>query len=141
MVTDLRAGPDGNLYAVSLGQFTEQGPVPNSGAILPVKEGDASEAVLAGLSFPTSIDFTAEGDTYFTTNGVGDPGTGELVMFKGVTSLEGLTGSAGDAPGRIPETGDAPRSDAWLLLAGGAGLAATGLLLGRRLGTGQERRE
>jgi hypothetical protein len=62
MLTDLRPGPDGSLYAVSIGQFTEQGPTPNSGAIIRIKEGAASETVMSGLMSPTSIDFTPEGD-------------------------------------------------------------------------------
>lgn len=89
MLTDLRLGPDGNLYAVSIGQFTEQGPVPNSGALIRVKGGTASEVVLDGLSFPTSVDFTPKGDAYVAINGVGAPGSGEVVLFKNVTGLAG----------------------------------------------------
>lgn len=82
MLTDLRTGPDGQLYAVSFGQFTEQGPVPNSGAIVRIKEGAASEEIVTGLSFPTSIAFNASGDAYVTINGVGAPGSGEVVLYK-----------------------------------------------------------
>lgn len=89
MLTDLRLGSDGELYAVQFGQFTEQGPMPDSGAIIRVKEGDASEMVLDGLSFPTSIDFTEAGDAYITINGVGAPGSGEVVMVAGLTDLPG----------------------------------------------------
>ena len=89
MLTDLRMGPDGNLYAVSFGQFTEQGPIPNAGAIVRIMEGDASEVVLSDLSFPTSIDFNSAGDAYITINGVGAPGSGEVVMVAGLTDLPG----------------------------------------------------
>ena len=89
MLTDLRLGPDGNLYAVQFGQFTDQGPTPNSGAIVRVMEGDASEIVLDGLPFPTSIDFNADGDAYVTINGFGAPGSGEVVMVAGLTDLPG----------------------------------------------------
>jgi len=89
MLTDLRLGPDGNLYAVSIGQFTEQGPVPNSGALIRVQGGTASEVVLDGLSFPTSLDFTPTGDAYVTINGLGAPGSGEVMLFKDVTGLVG----------------------------------------------------
>jgi quercetin dioxygenase-like cupin family protein len=81
MLTDLRRGPDGELYAVSYGKFTEQGPVPNSGAIVRVHPGSVSEEVVTGLSFPTSVDFNAEGDAFVTTNGGGPPGVGELRRF------------------------------------------------------------
>ena len=84
MLTDLRTGPDGYLYAVSIGRFTEQGPVPNTGAVIRVREGTASEEVLSGLSFPTSIDFSASGDAYVTINGIGEPGTGQVVMYQGL---------------------------------------------------------
>ena len=132
MVTDLRAGPDGNLYAVSLGQFTEQGPVPNSGAIVRVQEGTASETVLSGLPFPTSIDFTPEGDAYVTTNGVGAPGSGELVLYKGVTSMAGGAVSGSTAPESVPETGGMPLNGAWIIMTAGAGLVAVGLFLRQR---------
>ena len=59
MLTDLRTGPDGNLYATQFGIFGEQGPVPNSGAVVRIMEGAGSEVVAANLSFPTSIDFNA----------------------------------------------------------------------------------
>ncbi len=83
-LTDLRTGPDGHLYAVSIDRFTEQGPVPNSGAIIRIGEGTTSEEVLSGLSFPTSIDFNVAGDAYVTINGTGAPGTGEVVRFQGL---------------------------------------------------------
>jgi hypothetical protein len=70
MTTDIRSGPDGNLYAVQFGQFTDKGPVPNSGKIIRIKAGGAPEVVLSGLSFPTSIDFNPAGDAFVTTNGV-----------------------------------------------------------------------
>ncbi|MCB0212677.1 MAG: ScyD/ScyE family protein, partial [Anaerolineae bacterium] len=97
MLTDLRMGPDGNMYAVQVGQFTEQGPVPNMGRIIRIKEGDASEVVVDGLSFPTSVDFNANGDAYVTINGVGAPGSGEVVMFANVTGMEGTPVSEADA--------------------------------------------
>jgi sugar lactone lactonase YvrE len=89
MLTDVRAAPDGNLYAVQIGLFTEQGPTLNSGRIIRVQPGDASEVVVDGLSFPTSIDFNENGDAYITTNGIGAPGSGELMMFANLTSLPG----------------------------------------------------
>jgi steroid delta-isomerase-like uncharacterized protein len=89
MLTDLRLGPDGNLYAISFGQFIEEGPVPNQGAIIRVRKGDASEVLVEGLPFPTSIDFNAAGDAYVTINGLGAPGSGEVVLYKGLTGLAG----------------------------------------------------
>ncbi len=89
MLTDLRTAPDGGLYAVSLGRFTEQGPVPNSGAIIRVEEGAGSQEVLTGPSFPTSIDFSAAGDAYVTINGLAEPGKGEVVMYKGLAAKAG----------------------------------------------------
>jgi DNA-binding beta-propeller fold protein YncE len=83
MVTDLAQGPDGNLYVVQLGVFTEQGPTPNSGAILRIKDGVAEE-VLNGLSFPTSVAFNEAGDAFVTINGVGAPGSGEVHQFAGI---------------------------------------------------------
>ncbi|MEN8374753.1 MAG: ScyD/ScyE family protein [Gemmatimonadota bacterium] len=86
MLTDVRMAPDGHLYAVSIGLFTDQGPVPNSGAIIRLQEGTASEAVVSDLLFPTSIDFNEAGDAFLTINGIGAPGTGEVVKFEGLAS-------------------------------------------------------
>ncbi len=85
MLTDLQAGPDGNLYAVSMGVFTEQGPTPNSGSVIRIGEGETSETVLTGLSFPTSLAFAANGDAYVTINGVGPPESGEVVKYSALT--------------------------------------------------------
>jgi DNA-binding beta-propeller fold protein YncE len=83
MVTDLTQGPDGNLYAVQLSIFTEQGPTPNTGALLRIKDG-TTEEVMSGLSFPTAVSFNQAGDAYLTINGVGAPGSGEVQRFEGV---------------------------------------------------------
>ena len=90
MLTDLRTAPDGALYATQFGMFTEQGPVPGSGAVVRIQEGDASEIVVPGLMFPTSIDFNADGDAFVTVNGVGAPGSGQVVKFAGLTAMEGV---------------------------------------------------
>ena len=56
------------------------------GAIIRVKEGSASQEVVSGLSFPTSIDFNAAGDAFVTINSIGAPGTGEVVKYAGLAS-------------------------------------------------------
>ncbi len=82
IMTDLEAGPDGNLYAVQFAVFTDQGPTLNSGALVKVAEGEGSTPVVGGLSFPTSVDFNEAGDAYVTINGVGAPGCGAVVMYR-----------------------------------------------------------
>ncbi|GAB4409274.1 MAG: hypothetical protein Fur0044_02820 [Anaerolineae bacterium] len=152
MLTDLRAGPDGNLYAVQIGQFTEQGPVPNSGAIIRVKEGDASEVVMSGLSFPTSIDFNTAGDAYVTLNGIGAPGSGQVVKYDGLTGMAGTplpepaapapaasapaesAPAAEPAPATLPTSGGDLSANNWiggLIAALGLSLVAVGLVLKR----------
>lgn len=88
-ITDLQSAPDGNLYAVQFAQFTQDGPLPNTGAVIRVRQGDASEVVVSGLSFPTSIGFDAAGDAFVTINGVGAPGSGAVVKFAQLTSMAG----------------------------------------------------
>jgi len=143
MLTDLRNGPDGNMYAVQFGQFTEQGPVPNSGNIIRVKAGDASEVVVSGLSFPTSIDFNADGDAYVSVNGVGAPGSGEVVVFPALTSMAGSP-LASAAPAALPETGAEAPAGGWvttLLVSFGLALVTAGLLLKRRLALAVQSRQ
>jgi sugar lactone lactonase YvrE len=89
MLTDLQRGPDGELYAVEFGMFTEQGPVPNAGAVVRIHEGDASEVVVSGLPFPTSLVFDADGNAYVTINGVGAPWSGAVVRFDALTAMDG----------------------------------------------------
>jgi len=86
MLTDLQTGPDGNLYAVSMAQTGEQGPTPGSGSVIRVRQGTASETILSGLSFPTALAFAANGDAYVTINGVGAPGSGEIVRYPGLAA-------------------------------------------------------
>ena len=85
-LTDLQLGPDGNLYAIQFAEFGEQGPAPMSGALVRVGEGDSSEVVMGGLMFPTGLAFDASGNAYVTVNGVGAPGSGQVVRFDGVAS-------------------------------------------------------
>lgn len=114
MPTDLRLGPDGNLYAVQIGVFSEQGPIPNSGSVVRVQEGDGSEVVLSNLSFPTSLDFTADGDAYVTINGAGAPGTGAVVEVAGLTNATGtpvadaLAALTASQPAPLPEAAVGP---------------------------------
>ncbi len=103
MLTDLRAGPDGALYGVQFARFTEQGPELGSGAVIRVKAGDASEVVVPGLMFPTSIDFNADGDAFVTVNGVGAPGSGQVVKFAGLTAMSGAPLMDGAAPTPVAE--------------------------------------
>ncbi|BDP43534.1 hypothetical protein DAETH_35030 (plasmid) [Deinococcus aetherius] len=79
-LTDLRAGPDGNLYAVS---FAPTGP--GSGSVIRVKANNVKETVLGGLNFPTSIAFNARGDAFVAVNGVGEPGTGRVLRYDFLT--------------------------------------------------------
>ena len=84
MTTDLRFGPDGNLYAVQIGQFTEEGPVPNSGSVVRIENGEIVP-VLTELSFPTAIAFNQNGDAFVTVNGAGGPG-GAVVRYDGLAN-------------------------------------------------------
>jgi sugar lactone lactonase YvrE len=125
MLTDLRRGPDGNLYAVQLAVFTEEGPTPNSGAIVRVGEGDTSEVVVGDLPFPSSIAFNAAGDAYVTVNTLAPPGSGEVVVLEGLAT-PGEMAETMEQPEQMPTTGapQAPIAAMWLLLAGAALLAA-----------------
>ncbi|MFZ4814616.1 MAG: ScyD/ScyE family protein [Phototrophicaceae bacterium] len=89
MLTDLKLGPDGNLYATSFGIFTADGPVPNSGSILRIAPDGTAEVVISGLPFLTAIAIDAEGNGYVTINGIAIPGAGAVVYYEGLTGLAG----------------------------------------------------
>lgn len=145
-LTDLRLAPDGNLYATSFGQFGEQGPTPGTGAIVRIKPGGASETVVTGLDFATSLAFNAAGDAYVAVNGVGAPGSGAVMLYKGLAAPAASAPAAVApvaAPAAAPATADAAAPPpATLPVTGGAsdlrapvvlvGVVA-GLLLARRV--------
>lgn len=89
MLTDLKLGPDGNLYAVSFGMFTEEGPVFNSGSVIRILEDGASEIVIEGLPFATAIALDEDGNGYVAINGAAIPEAGMVVYYEGLTAMEG----------------------------------------------------
>lgn len=94
MLTDLEWGPNGHLYGVQFGVFGEQGPTPDSGAVVDIHPGEEPIVVVEGLSFPIAIDFNEAGDAFVAINSVGPPGSGAVVAFHGV------------APGEMMEEGE-----------------------------------
>lgn len=90
MLTDLQRGPDGNLYAVSFGMFTEEGPVPNAGSIVRILEDGTSEVVIDSLPFATGLALDADGNGYVTINGIAIPQAGMVVYYEGLTGREGM---------------------------------------------------
>jgi uncharacterized protein GlcG (DUF336 family) len=89
MLNDLRWGPDGELYGIQSGVFTDQGPTPNSGSVVRINGGEDFEVVVESLPFATSLDFNAEGDVFVTSNGLGAPGSGQVLVFRGIAAVEG----------------------------------------------------
>jgi sugar lactone lactonase YvrE len=112
MLTDITRGPDGEFYAVQFAVFTDQGPTPNSGAIIKIGEGDTSTPVVEGLSFPTSIDFDSDGNAYITINGSGAPGTGAVVKYDGVGNGETYLAAAAATAEPSEEATAAPTEEA-----------------------------
>ena len=121
--------------------------------MLRIKEGDASEVVVEGLSFPTSIDFNDAGDAFVTINGIGAPGSGAVVRFDGLTAMTGSPlpsagapappSEAGAEPAALPETGGSPLGPGWIIVAAGLVVVMVGLALSIRQrrgeGAGSER--
>lgn len=90
MVIDLTMGPDGYLYAVQFGLFTEQGPVPNSGSVVRILEDGTSEVVIDGLPFASAITIDDDGNGYVAINGVPIPGGGMVVYYEDLIAMEAL---------------------------------------------------
>ncbi len=86
MLSDLRTGPDGKLYGVSMGTFTEQGPTPNSGAIIRIGPGETSKPILTGLQLPTAVAFDRDGNAYVAISALGQPGAGQVVKYPHLVS-------------------------------------------------------
>lgn len=90
MLTDLKAGSDGNLYAVSFGMFTEEGPVFNSGSVIRILPDGTTETIIAGLPFATAIAIDDAGNGYVAINGIPIPEAGMVVYYEGLTDMEAL---------------------------------------------------
>ena len=82
-ITDIAFGADGNLYAVSLIVFGEQGPVPGSGSVIQVG-ADGATVVAEGLSQPYSLAQAPDGSWSVSVNTVfAAPGSGAVVTIGG----------------------------------------------------------
>lgn len=108
LLTDLQAGPDGELYAVQLAEFGEQGPVENSGKIIRIGEGETSEVVVDGLTLPAGLAFNEEGDAYVTTSIFGPPASGQVIKIEALTELEAVQGGS-----LVPAVATLPRASAF----------------------------
>ncbi|GEM_PF-677954 len=86
MLTDMKMGPDGNLYVTQFGMFTEQGPQPGSGSVYRILPDGTSELVLTGLAFATALAIDADGNAYVVTD-LFAPGTGTVIRFDGLTAM------------------------------------------------------
>lgn len=88
LLTDVTLGPDGNLYAVSFGTADVDAELPyvaNSGSLVRIGADGQWGTVVDEINFPTAIAFNAAGDAYVTQNGLGAPGSGQLVKYAELT--------------------------------------------------------
>ena len=88
LLTDVTLGPDGSLYAVSLGTADVSAEPPyaaNSGSIVRIGADGKWGTVVSGINYPTAVAFNAAGDAYVTQNGLGAPGSGQLVRYAELT--------------------------------------------------------
>lgn len=97
MLTDLAWGPDGNLYGVQFGIFGEQGPTPDSGAVVHITS-EGPMPVVEGLSFPIALDFNEAGDLFVAINAVGPPGSGAVIAFRGLAAVAAAEAAATPQP-------------------------------------------
>lgn len=110
MLVDLKRGPDGNLYAVSFGMFTDQGPIPNSGQVIRIFEDGTWEVIVAGLPFATAIALDADGNGYVTINGIAIPGAGAVVYYEDMINMEAMDMPEMDMPDGPPPADNDPNA-------------------------------
>lgn len=87
MLTDMKMGPDGNLYVTTFAVFSPTGPVANSGAITRVFPDGTSEVVVAGLPLATALAIDAEGNGVVAIYGAAIPNAGTIVRYAGLTEM------------------------------------------------------
>jgi hypothetical protein len=73
MCTDVKVGPDGNLYAVQI-SMNFMGEMPAPGNVVRIGEDGSLEVVVDGLMLPNGIAFDADGNLYIATGAVTLPG-------------------------------------------------------------------
>ena len=82
-ITDIAFGTDGLLYAVSLIQFGEQGPMPGSGSLIQVG-AEGATVVAEGLPQPYSLAQAPDGSWSVSANTVfAPPGSGMVLSIGG----------------------------------------------------------
>jgi hypothetical protein len=81
-VTDIAIGQDGNLYAVQLWAYGDQGPMPGSGSVVMVS-ADGVTTVADGLMFPFSLAQAPDGSWAVSTGTVLPAGAGAVVTIGG----------------------------------------------------------
>jgi hypothetical protein len=87
MVTDVRVGPDGHLYAVQISMnFLAEVPAP--GNVVRVLANGTLETVVDNVMLPNGIAFDAAGNLYLTagTESMGGPPIGMLLRCDGVAA-------------------------------------------------------
>lgn len=86
MATDVKIGPDGNVYVVQLSlNFLAE--VPEAGNVVRVLADGSLEPVVEGLMLPNGIAFDPEGNLYIAAGTVTPPGAppaGMLLKCAGV---------------------------------------------------------
>lgn len=68
------------LYVLELSEGPG-GPTPNLGKIIRLDRSGNRETIASGLNFPTAITFGPDGRLYVSVNGIGAPGTGEILQI------------------------------------------------------------
>jgi len=80
-VTDILLDDAGNLYATQLVMFGDEGPLPNSGAVLMVT-ADGATPVAEGLNTPYGLAQDAEGNLVVSTGSAfAEPGAGAIIKI------------------------------------------------------------
>lgn len=82
-VTDIAVGQDGNVYAVELAVFGEQGPDPMSGRVVMVN-ADGATPVAEGLFFPYSLAQAPDGSWAVSIGTLAGPGAGAVISIGGM---------------------------------------------------------
>ena len=88
LLTDIKVGPNSQIYALSLGKsdITLTPPyVPNSGSVVRLKADGSKQVVLDELNFPLVLAFNAGGDAFINKNGLGAPGSGQILKYPKLT--------------------------------------------------------